>query len=422
MLLLKNGHILDPYTGLDAVRDILIDDDGKIDRIQAQIDAPGAETLELAGLTVSPGFVDTHVHFRDPGQTEKEDIFTGARAAAAGGYTTVVCMANTLPACDSEETLSYILSRAAEVQNVNVLQACAITKGLRGEVLTDFTVLRNAGAAGFTDDGINLSNAALARRAMEEAARCGVLLSFHEEDPALLGSPGVNQGSKAAAGLGVPGADPRSEEAMVERDLALARETGARVVFQHISSGRSVELIRQAKAAGAAVCCEATPHHLSLTEDAVLAYGTLARMNPPLRTERDRQAIVSGLTDGTIDMIATDHAPHTAAEKAREWKKAPSGIIGLETAFSVCNTWLVRTGALTQMQLLEKMSRNPAQIYGLTGKSIASGNRAELVLLDWEKPVTYREYRSRASNSPYTGMTLTGAVTGTVFGSRLTMA
>lgn len=209
---------------------------------------------------------------------------------------------------------------------------------------------------------------------------------------------------------------------MVERDLALARETGARVVFQHISSGRSVELIRQAKAAGAAVCCEATPHHLSLTEDAVLAYGTLARMNPPLRTERDRQAIVSGLTDGTIDMIATDHAPHTAAEKAREWKKAPSGIIGLETAFSVCNTWLVRTGALTQMQLLEKMSRNPAQIYGLTGKSIASGNRAELVLLDWEKPVTYREYRSRASNSPYTGMTLTGAVTGTVFGSRLTMA
>lgn len=422
MLLLKNGHVLDPYTGFDAVRDILIDDDGKIDCIQEQIDAPGAETLDLADLTVSPGFVDTHVHFRDPGQTEKEDIFTGAGAAAAGGYTTVVCMANTRPACDSEETLSYILSRAAQVQNVNVLQACAITKGLRGEELTDFAALRNAGAAGFTDDGINLSDTALARRAMEEAERCGVLLSFHEEDPALLGSPGVNQGSKAAAGLGVPGADPRSEESMVERDLALARETGARVVFQHISSGRSVELIRKAKAAGAVVYCEATPHHLSLTEDAVLAHGTLARMNPPLRTERDRQAIVNGLADGTIDMVATDHAPHTTAEKAREWKKAPSGIIGLETAFSVCNTWLVRTGALTQMQLLEKMSRNPAQIYGLTGKGIAPGNHAELVLLDWEKPVTYRAYRSRASNSPYTGMALAGAVYGTVFGSRLTRA
>lgn len=422
MLLLKNGHILDPYTGLDAGRDILIGDDGKIARIEEQINLPEAETLDLAGRTVSPGFVDTHAHFRDPGQTEKEDIFTGARAAAAGGYTTVVCMANTLPACDSGETLSYILSRAAEVQNVNILQACAITKGLRGAELTDFAALRNAGAAGFTDDGVNLSDAALARRAMEEAARCGVLLSFHEEDPALLGSPGVNQGSKAAAGLGVPGADPRSEEAMVGRDLALARETGARVVFQHISSARSVELIRQARAAGAAVYCEATPHHLSLTEDAVLAHGTLARMNPPLRTERDRQAIVSGLADGTIDMIATDHAPHTAAEKAREWKKAPSGIIGLETAFSVCNTWLVRTGALTKMQLLEKMSRNPAQIYGLGGKSITVGNHAELVLLDWEKPVTYRAYRSKASNSPYTGMALTGAVFGTVFGSRLTRA
>lgn len=422
MLLLKNGRLMDPYTGLDAERDILIDDGGKIVRVEGQIDAPEAETLDLTGRTVSPGFVDTHAHFRDPGQTEKEDIFTGARAAAAGGYTTVVCMANTVPVCDSGETLSYILSRAAQVGNVHVLQACAITKGLRGETLTDFAALRDAGAAGFTDDGINLSDAALARRAMEEAARRGVLLSFHEEDPALLGSPGVNRGSKAAAGLGVPGADPRSEEAMVERDLALARETGARVVFQHISSGRSVELIRQAKAAGAAVYCEATPHHLSLTEDAVLEHGTLARMNPPLRTERDRQAIVRGLADGTIDMVATDHAPHTAAEKAREWTKAPSGIIGLETAFSVCNTWLVRTGALTKMQLLEKMSRNPAQIYGLRGKSVTPGNRAELVLLDWEKPVTYREYRSKASNSPYTGMALTGAVYGTVFGSCLTKA
>lgn len=420
MILLKNGHILDPYTGLDGVRDILIDNTGVIARIAPEIDAPGAETADLSGLTVSPGFVDTHVHFRDPGQTEKEDIFTGARAAAAGGFTTVVCMANTVPACDNAETLSGIYERARQVRNVNVLQACAITRGLRGEELTDFAALRRAGAAGFTDDGINLSNPVLARRAMEEAARCGVLLSFHEEDPALLGSPGVNAGSQAAQKLGVPGADPRSEEIMVERDLALARETGARVVFQHISSGRSVELIRQAKAAGAAVYCEATPHHFSLTQDAVLIHGTYARMNPPLRTERDRQAIVDGLADGTIDMIATDHAPHTAAEKAREWGKAPSGIIGLETAFSVGCTWLVRTGKFGKMQLLEKMSRSPAQIYGLTGKSIAEGNHAELVLLDWEREVVYTAYQSKASNSPYTGKPLTGKVCGTVFGAMAT--
>ncbi len=420
MLLLKNGRILDPYTGLDDVLDILIGQEGEICRIGKQISTPEAETVDLSGLTVAPGFVDTHVHFRDPGQTEKEDLFSGARAAAAGGFTTVVCMANTVPACDSVETLSAISARAAQVQNVRILQACAVTKGLRGRELTDFQALRRAGAAGFTDDGINLTDPGLARRAMEQAVRCGVLLSFHEEDPALLGSPGVNAGSAAARQLGVPGADPRSEEAMVERDLALAQQTGARVVFQHISSARSVALIRRAKAAGAAVFCEATPHHLSLTEDAVLTYGANARMNPPLRTECDRQAIVDGLADGTIDLIATDHAPHTAAEKARAWSQAPSGIIGLETAFSVGNTWLVQTGKLTRMQLLEKMSRNPAAIYGLQDKGVAVGHHAELVLLDWERRVVYQTFRSKAVNSPYIGMPLTGTVYGTVFGSRIT--
>ncbi len=420
MLLLKNGHILDPFTGLDEIRDILIDDTGCIARVEAGIQVSGVRMIDLTGLTAAPGLIDTHVHFRDPGQTEKEDIFSGAKAAAAGGFTTVVCMANTVPSCDSIDTLETVYRRAAQVQNVHILQACAITKGLRGGELTDFAALRQAGAAGFTDDGINLTDAVLARRAMEEAVRQDVLLSFHEEDPVLLGSPGVNAGSAAAERLGVPGADPCSEECMVERDIALACETGARVVFQHISSAGSVELIRRAKASGAAVYCEATPHHLSLTEEAVLKHGTYARMNPPLRTERDRQAIVEGLADGTIDMIATDHAPHTAAEKAREWAKAPSGIIGLETAFSVCNTWLVQPGRLTRMQLLEKMSRNPAQIYGLTGKGILAGNHAELVLLDWNQPITYSSYQSKASNTPYTGMPFTGVVCGTIFGSTVT--
>lgn len=420
MLLLKNAHILDPYTGFDGIRDLRVDNRGAIAEIAPRLTAEGARTVDLSGVTAVPGFVDTHVHFRDPGQTEKEDIFSGARAAAAGGFTTVVCMANTLPACDSVETLSGILTRASDVRNLHILQACAITKGLRGQELTDFPALLAAGAAGFTDDGINLSDAALARRAMEEAARQGTLLSFHEEDPALLGSPGVNAGSEAAKRLGVPGASPESESAMVERDIAFALETGARVVFQHISAARSVELIRRGKAAGASIFCEATPHHISLTEDAVLRHGTYARMNPPLRTEADRAAIVNGLADGTIDMIATDHAPHTRAEKAREWAKAPSGIIGLETAFSVCCTALVHTGKLTRMQLLEKMSRNPAQIYGLRGRSIEPGNRAELALLDWDRETVYSQYCSKAENSPFTGVPLRGAVLGTVFGTLLT--
>lgn len=420
MLLLKNPHVMDPYTGFDGRLDLLIGDDGAIREAAPELRADGAQTVDLSGVCVVPGFVDTHVHFRDPGQTEKEDLFSGARAAAAGGFTTVVCMANTLPTCDSVDTLADIRARAAQIENLHILQACAITTGLRGEALTDFGALLAAGAAGFTDDGVNLSNPALARRAMEEAARRGALLSFHEEDPALLGSPGVNAGSEAAKRLGVPGASPESESAMVKRDIALALETGARVVFQHISTARSVQLIREGKAAGASIFCEATPHHIRLTEDAVLRHGTLARMNPPLRTEADRAAIADGLSDGTIDMIATDHAPHTAAEKAREWSKAPSGIIGLETAFSVCNTALVQAGKLSRMQLLEKMSRNPAQIYGLTGRSVAPGNRAELALLDWDCAKTYTAYRSKARNSPFTGLPLRGAVVGTVFGTRLT--
>ncbi len=419
MLLLENARVMDPYTGFDGVRALLIDDGGTIREIAETINAEGARRVDLTGMAVTPGFVDTHVHFRDPGQTEKEDVFSGARAAVAGGFTTVVCMANTQPVCDSVETLSGIRTRAAQVENLNILQACAITRGLRGQTLTDFEALLAAGAAGFTDDGVNLSDAALARRAMEEAARRGALLSFHEEDPALLGSPGVNAGSEAARRLGVPGASAGSEFGMIERDIALALETGARVVFQHISAVGSVERIRKGKAAGASIYCEATPHHISLTEDAVLYHGTFARMNPPLRTEADRAAILDGLADGTIDMIATDHAPHTAAEKARGWTSAPSGIIGLETAFSVCNTALVQAGRLTQMQLLEKMSRNPAQIYGLGGKSIEPGNRAELALLDWDCEKVYTEYASKGINTPFTGVPLRGAVVGAIYGARL---
>lgn len=421
MLLIRNGRVLDPYTNINAQMDILIGDDGVIRELGPRLDAPaGCAVYDAAGLTVSPGFVDGHVHFRDPGQTQKEDVLTGAAAAAAGGYATVICMANTLPTCDTPEIIRYVTDKAKGCP-VEVLQAGAVTKGLKGQELTDFAALHAAGAPCLTDDGINLTNAGLCRAAMEQAAERDILLSFHEEEPSLVPSPGVNFGSAAAQQFGVPGARASAETAMIARDIALALDTGARVLFQHVSSAQSAALIRAGKKLGARIYAEVTPHHISLTEDDVLAHGTYARMNPPLRREADREALIDALADGTIDMIATDHAPHTAEEKAREFAKAPSGITGLETAFSVCNTYLVQTGRLTPMQLVDRMSKAPAEIYGLTGRAVAAGNYARLVLLDWDSRMVYKTYRSKAVNTPYTGMQLTGAPRAIVTGARVTL-
>lgn len=420
MLLIQNGRVLDPYTNTDEKMDVLIGDDGVIARVAPHIDAPAdCEVYDAAGLTVSPGFVDGHVHFRDPGQTQKEDVLTGAAAAAAGGYATVICMANTLPTCDTPEIIRYVTDKAKDCP-VEVLQAGAVTKGLKGQEMTDFAALKAASAPCLTDDGINLTSAGLCRAAMEQAAALDILLSFHEEEPSLVPSPGVNYGSAAAQQFGVPGAMASAETAMIARDIALALDTGARVLFQHVSSAQSAALIRAGKALGAKIYAEVTPHHLSLTEDDVPAHGTYARMNPPLRKEADRQALIDALADGTIDMIATDHAPHTAEEKAREFAKAPSGITGLETAFSVCNTYLVKTGRLTPMQLIEKMSKAPAEVYGLAGRAVAAGNFARLVLLDWDSEMIYKTYKSKAINTPYTGMPLTGAPRAIVTGARVT--
>lgn len=420
MLLIQNGRVLDPYTNTDEKMDVLIGDDGVIARVASHIDAPAdCEVYDAAGLTVSPGFVDGHVHFRDPGQTQKEDVLTGAAAAAAGGYATVICMANTLPTCDTPEIIRYVTDKAKDCP-VEVLQAGAVTKGLKGQEMTDFAALKAAGAPCLTDDGINLTSAGLCRAAMEQAAALDILLSFHEEEPSLVPSPGVNYGSAAAQQFGVPGAMASAETAMIARDIALALDTGARVLFQHVSSAQSAALIRAGKALGAKIYAEVTPHHLSLTEDDVPAHGTYARMNPPLRKEADRQALIDALADGTIDMIATDHAPHTAEEKAREFAKAPSGITGLETAFSVCNTYLVKTGRLTPMQLIEKMSKAPAEVYGLAGRAVAAGHFARLVLLDWDNEMIYKTYKSKAINTPYTGMPLTGAPRAIVTGARVT--
>ena len=353
MLLIKNGRVIDPARKKKRNADIVVKD-GKIEKIYAEgtlpaeAEAAANQVLDAKGLVVAPGLVDVHVHFRDPGLTYKEDIHTGAAAAAKGGFTTVVCMANTKPIVDNEETLRYVLEEGKKT-GIHVLSCAAISKGFEGKERTDMEGLLKAGAAGFTDDGIPLMDGPFVKEAMEEAARLDTVLSFHEEDKTFIKQNGINHG-KVSDQLGIYGSPALAEDSLVARDCMIALATGAKIDIQHISSGHSVEMVRLAKKMGAHVWAEVTPHHFTLTEDAVLEHGTLAKMNPPLRTEWDRQMLIEGLKDGTIDMIATDHAPHSKEEKEKPLTEAPSGITGLETAFSVCNTYLVQTGKLTPMQ------------------------------------------------------------------------
>jgi dihydroorotase len=419
MILIKNGRMVDPASGIDEALDVVLEDGrikalGKFPKTEAY-----EEVIDAAGKIVAPGLVDIHVHFRDPGLTYKEDIVTGAAAAAAGGYTTVVCMANTKPVVDSVETLSDLRTRARELP-VQVLNAAAVTKGLKGEELTDMRALRAAGAAGFTDDGIPIADTALLFEAMKRAKELDVPISLHEEDPALIASAGINQGAVSRQ-LGVGGAPALAEEALVARDCALALRAGARVNIQHLSSQVSVDIIRAMKGLGASVFAEVTPQHFSLTERAAVERGTLAKVNPPLREEADRYALIRGLKDGTIDFIATDHAPHSREEKERDLNQAPSGMIGLETALALGITNLVRKGHLTMLQLLEKMTVNPARFYKLGCGTLKVGGPADMVIFDERErwTVEAEDFRSKSRNSPFLGMELYGRVHYTICGGRV---
>lgn len=420
MLKIQGGRVLDPASGLDRIADIWIEN-GRIVQIGGEYHGPQPkeeEVIDASGLTVAPGLIDTHVHFRDPGFTYKEDIFTGAAAAAAGGFTTVVCMANTKPAADNADTIAYIRKKASKAK-IHVLTAAAVTKGLKGEELTDFPALLSAGAVGFTDDGIPICRADILEEAMMRAAALNVPISLHEEDPALIVRPGVNAG-KVADALAYGGAPAESEYTMVERDCALALKTRAHVVIQHISAKESVEAVRTYWHRGAKVHGEVTPQHFSLTEEIVLKKGSLARVNPPVRTEEDRQALIGGLKDGVLDIIATDHAPHSREEKAKDIKDAPSGMIGLETSLALGITNLVRPGHLTLMELLEKMTINPAMLYGIEGGTLSVGGHADLVVFDENEQWTVPDhFYSKSSNSPFIGETLTGRVRYTVCGGRI---
>lgn len=412
MLIIQNGRVIDPKTGMDKVMDILIDE-GKIAAMGQGLTVPeNAQCLDAAGLVIAPGLVDVHVHFRDPGFTYKEDIQTGAAAAAAGGFTTVVCMANTNPVVDNAETMKYLRREAAKAP-IHVLNTAAISCGFKGQQLTPMAELKALGAVGFTDDGVPLADTSLVMAAMEEAKVLNVPLSFHEEDPALIGSFGINQGRISQA-VQVKGAPAVAEDVLVARDCALALATGAKVSIQHISSGTSVEIIRAMKALGGQIYAEATPQHFSLTEEAVLEKGTLAKVNPPIRTAWDQQKIIEGLQDNTIEIIATDHAPHSAEEKAKDMAHAPSGMIGLETSLALGITNLVDKGYLSLSQLLEKMTINPAKFYGLDAGYVAENGPADLTVFDPEAFWEVRSFKSKSANSPFIGETLKGQVKYTI--------
>ncbi len=417
MFVIKNVRILDPASATDMVGDIGIDG-GKVTAI-GTVEAKAEDTvLDGKGLVAAPGLVDTHVHFRDPGLTYKEDIYSGAHAAAAGGFTSVVCMANTKPIADNPDTISYIVKKGKKT-GIHVYTAAAVTKEFDGKNLTDFKELLQAGAIGFTDDGIPIKDAGIVKSAMEMAAELDVPISLHEEDPDLIERPGVNQG-KVSEKLNYGGAPARSEYEMVQRDCELALQTRAKTVIQHISSAETVEAVRQCWKRGGKIYGEVTPQHFSATEDLVLEKGALARVNPPLRTEEDRRAIIEGMKDGTLNIIATDHAPHSREEKAKDIKDAPSGMIGLETSLALGITSLVKTGELELMELLEKMTINPAMLYHLDAGRLTEGGPADLVLFDPDKKWTVQDqFLSKANNSPFIGWELTGQVQYTICGGKV---
>ncbi len=418
MLLIQNGYVMDPKSGREGVMDILVKDK-RIEKMGTGL-AKGLSEQELKecqiidaeGKIVAPGLVDVHVHFREPGFTHKEDIETGSKAAAKGGFTTVVLMANVKPQVDNVETLQYILERG-KTTGIHVETCANVTMGMAGKELVDMKTLAENGAVGFTDDGVPIMDVELVKEAMKQVAALDMPISFHEEDATLITNNGINCG-KASEFYGIGGSPREAEISLSGRDLQLALETGACINIQHISSKEAVELVRQAKKQGKNIHAEATPHHFTLNEKAAIKYGTMAKMNPPLREEADRLAIIEGLADGTIDLIATDHAPHTAEEKAKPITEAPSGIIGLETALSLAITVLVNGRHLTMMQVLEKMAYNPAKMYHLDAGYLAEGGPADIIIIDKDALQVFEEYASKASNTPFTGCKMNGVVCTTI--------
>lgn len=438
MLIIKNCRIIDPGTGLNGMYDILIDGEriskigfcGSLDDmaaeemsmklIYAESQAGSSKTqapeelteIDAEGMVVAPGLVDGHVHFRDPGFTYKEDIESGAKAAARGGFTSVIMMGNTEPHMDNPETVTDAIARGSKT-GIRVYCCGNVTRDMAGKELVDMDALIGAGAVLFTDDGKPITDAHLMEKACVEAAARNRIISLHEEDPQFITDNGINAGDVAEK-LGLKGSPRQAEISMVERDIEIAKKTGAELVVQHISAAESVEAIRNAKKCGVRIHAEATPHHFTLTQDAVLKYGALAKMNPPLRLENDRMAIIEGLKDGTIEMIATDHAPHSREEKQKDLRQAPSGITGLETSLALGIRELVKTGEISLAELIARMSTNPARLYGLDAGYIREGGPADLVIFNPDAEWDFVHSVSKSSNTPFLGQRLPGKISFTI--------
>jgi dihydroorotase len=420
-LLVKGGRLVDPAQGLDEPLDLLLEN-GRVTRLGRRLPARGAEVVDAEGLVVAPGFIDLHVHLREPGREDKETIFTGTRAAAAGGFSAVCAMPNTDPINDNAGLTRAILERAARDGVVRVYPIGAITRGSRGEELAEYGDLREAGCVAVSDDGRPVASARMLRRALEYARAFSLPVIDHCEEPSLSEQAAMNEGPVSTL-LGLKGAPAAGEAIVVERDVLLAELTQGRLHIAHLSSAGGVDAVRRGKARGVRVSAEATPHHLLLTDQAVKdsGYDTATKMNPPLRSDADRRAVLEGLRDGTIDCIATDHAPHTVDDKNVEYDEAAFGVVGLETAVALCLDRLVGPGLLELGQLVALLSRNPARVLGLPGGTLAPGSPADVTLLDLDRKrrVEPERFASKGRNTPFAGWTLKGWPVTTIVAGRV---
>lgn len=419
-LLIKNGRVVDPSSGTDETLDVLVEE-GAVARVDKRIQDKAAEVFDATGLVVAPGFIDLHVHLREPGFERKETIATGLAAALAGGFTGVCCMPNTDPVNDCASVTQYVLEKARSCSPVAVYPVAAITKGSQGEELAPYAELKEAGVRAVSDDGRPVVRPSVMRRALEYAGSLGMVVIDHCEDLDLAGSGVINEGVMSAR-LGLPGVPADAEYLPVRRDLALSRLTGRRVHIAHVSARRSVEAIRAAKKKRIPVTAEATPHHFTLTEEAVGSFDTNAKMNPPLRSLDDVDAVIEGLADGTIDCIVTDHAPHAYEEKLVEFDRAPNGIIGLQTAVSLALDRLVRTDRVSLKRMVDAFSCAPARILGLGSKGrVEVGADADLTVFSLRKEFCFKpqDVKSLSRNSPFFGMKLKGAVTATIIAGKV---
>ncbi len=418
-LLIKNGTFIDPVCGIGGVMDILVED-GIIVVIGNRLEDPEAQILDASGLCVCAGLIDMHVHLRDPGLTYKEDILTGSAAAARGGFTSIACMPNTKPAIDCPEQVRYVLDKASENCGVRVWPIGALSMGEKGETMTDARALKEAGAVAISDDGVPVMNANLMRDALMRAHRNKLTVLSHCEDDNMVRGRGVNEG-RVSRQLGLPGRPAIAEELMVMRDAMLAEETRTAVHICHVSTANSVNIIRQFKRKGVQITCETCPQYFTLTHEEILRQGTLAKVNPPLRATKDKEGILAGLKDGTIDCIVTDHAPHSAEEKAKPLPEAPAGMIGLETSLGLALTYLYHTGLMSLSDIIQKMTINPAKILGIRKGFLALGASADITIFDPDEHWTVDpdQFASKARNTPFAGMELQGKVKYTIVGGKI---